>query len=115
MNLCSPSTCTRQLEHRADVHPDFATVDGAEQARAITGYPEALIDRSLRSARTVEDRAAMTQRIVAVLPEAVTDGAALHRIDPRARSRASTRSAGPPRWATNAWYAALPRSLMPDS
>lgn len=83
MNLCSPSTCTRQLEHRADVHPDFATVDGAEQARTLTGYPEPLIDRSLRSARTVEDRAAMTQRILAVLPEAVTDGAALYRIDPR--------------------------------
>ncbi|GFG72190.1 DUF3427 domain-containing protein [Mycolicibacter senuensis] len=71
-----------QLAHRADLHPDFATVDDAEQALTITRHLAPLIERSLRSARTVEDRAALTQRILEVLPEAFSDGAALHRIDP---------------------------------
>lgn len=71
-----------QLAHRTDLRPDFAAVDDAEQALAITRYLAPFIERSLRAARTVEDRAALARRVLEVLPETFTDGAALHTKDP---------------------------------
>ncbi|MBS9535462.1 DUF3427 domain-containing protein [Mycobacterium sp. M1] len=71
-----------QLARHTDLQPDFAAVDEAEQALTITRYLAPLIERSLRSARTVEDRAVLTQRILDVLPDTHTDGATLHTIDP---------------------------------
>lgn len=71
-----------QLARHADLRPDFATVDDAEQALTITRYLAPIIERSLRSARTVEYRVDLTHRILELLPDTVTDGAALRTDDP---------------------------------
>lgn len=67
-----------QLAQHPDLHPDFATVDDAEQALAIARYLAPIIERSLRSARTVEDRIGLAHQILDLLPATFTDGAVLH-------------------------------------
>lgn len=47
---------TAQLARHVDLHPDYGTVDEAEQALTIARYLAPIIERSLRAARTVEDR-----------------------------------------------------------
>jgi superfamily II DNA or RNA helicase/HKD family nuclease len=71
-----------QLARHADLRPDFTTVDDAEQALTITRYLAPLIERSLRSVRTVEDRVHLTHRILELLPDSFTDGATLHAVEP---------------------------------
>ncbi|SNV57140.1 type III restriction enzyme res subunit [Mycolicibacter terrae] len=71
-----------QLTHHPDLHPDYGTVDDAEHALTIARYLAPIIERSLRSARTVEDRVALAHRILDVLPDTYTDGAALHTNEP---------------------------------
>ncbi|MEB3049316.1 DUF3427 domain-containing protein [Mycolicibacter sp. MYC123] len=73
---------TAQLARHTDLLPDFGTVDDAEQALTIARYLAPIIERSLRSARTVEDRVALAHRILNVLPDTHTDGAALHSNEP---------------------------------
>lgn len=71
-----------QLAHHTDLHPDYGTVDDAEHASAIAHYLAPIIERSLQAARTVEDRVALTHRILDALPDTYAEGAALHTDDP---------------------------------
>src|SRR5690625_3457224 len=71
-----------QLARHTELHADYGSVDDAEHALAITRHLAPIIEHSLRTARTVEDRAALTRRILAVLPETFTNGAELHRLQP---------------------------------
>lgn len=71
-----------QLEHRDDLRAEFGAVDDAEQALAITRHLAPIIERSLRTAGSGERRIELAQRILAVLPEAFTDGAELHAAEP---------------------------------
>lgn len=71
-----------QLAHHTDLHPDYGTVDDAEHALTITRYLAPIIERSLGAARTVEDRIDLAHRILELLPDTFTDGAALHTNEP---------------------------------
>ncbi|CAJ1498158.1 DUF3427 domain-containing protein [[Mycobacterium] holstebronense] len=73
---------TAQLARRTDLLGDFGTVDEAEHSLTIARYLAPIIERSLHAARTVEDRVALTHRILDVLPDTYTDGAALHAGEP---------------------------------
>ena len=99
-----------QLARRDDLRADYGTVDDAEHALTITRHLAPIIERSLRAAGTVEKRAALTQRILAVLPDTFADGATLHERDAgkitRLEEVAQATALGHPR---------LPRPVTPFS
>ncbi|MCG5434543.1 DUF3427 domain-containing protein [Mycobacterium sp. MYCO198283] len=65
-----------------DARAAFGSVDDAEQALAITRHLAPIIERSLRSAGGTPERAEMTRRLLAVLPDVHAAGEALHVADP---------------------------------
>ena len=72
----------KQLTQGDDLRPEYGSVDDAEQALTIARHLAPIIERSLRAAGTAEDRADLTQRILAVLPDVYADGEALHSSEP---------------------------------
>jgi superfamily II DNA or RNA helicase/HKD family nuclease len=72
----------QQLERSVDAQPAYGTVDDAEQSLIVARHLTPLIERSLRASRTVEERAALTRRILDVLPETYAAGEALHSLEP---------------------------------
>ncbi|OBF99023.1 DUF3427 domain-containing protein [Mycolicibacter sinensis] len=99
-----------QLAHHTDLHPDYGTVDDAEHALAIARYLAPIIERSLQTAGNVEDRVALAHRILDVLPDNYTDGAALHAKEPGKIIRLDE-----VRRATALGAARLPRPATPFS
>lgn len=71
-----------RLQGREDLRPEYGDVDDAEQALHLTRHLARIIERSLRSARTAEDRAALTRSILDVLPEGFAHGEDLHLVEP---------------------------------
>ena len=72
----------KQLTQGGDLRPEYGSVDDAEQALTIARHLAPIIERSLRAAGTAEDRAELTERILAVLPDIYADGEALHLVEP---------------------------------
>lgn len=68
----------RELTERPDLHPAIDSVDDGEQPLTIARHLTPLIERSLRTASTPQDRADLVRRILAVLPAADAIGQALH-------------------------------------
>lgn len=71
------SLLTDRLENDLVARPDllaqFAAVDEAEQPLTLARHLAPLIERALRTARTADERTALTRAILAVLPEADLD------------------------------------------
>ncbi len=67
-----------QLAGSADVTAEVGSVDDAEQALVIARHLAPLIERSLRSMSSAEDRSALVRQILAVLPPPQVVGEALH-------------------------------------
>jgi superfamily II DNA or RNA helicase/HKD family nuclease len=104
----------RELEGQADLRPEYSAVDDAEHALTIVRHLAPIIERSLRSAGTAEDRAALARNILEVLPEPSGHGEELHLVEPgkitrldEVRSAESLNQARLPRPATPFADAAL--------
>lgn len=76
-----------QIQQRDDLRAEFGNVDEAEQALAIARHLMPLIERSLKSAHSVEARLELVQRIVGVLPQVSPEEEALHTLEPHHISR----------------------------
>lgn len=72
----------QQLERAPDLRAAYGNVDGSEQALAITRHLAPLIERSLRTAGSAEERAALARRILDLLPETFASGQTLHPLEP---------------------------------
>lgn len=70
-----------QLARSVDVRADVGKVDEAEQALVLARHLAPLIEQSLRSASTVEDRVDLVTRILAVLPAPHVEGEGLHLVE----------------------------------
>lgn len=68
----------RALAERADLRPEIGLVDDAEQPVALARHLTPLIERSLRAARTPQDRVDVVRRILAALPDPGAMTGALH-------------------------------------
>ncbi|PEG34371.1 hypothetical protein CQY20_25965, partial [Mycolicibacterium agri] len=60
------------------VRAEYRVVDEAEQPLAITRHLVPIIERSMRVARTADERAELTKRILSVLPDIEVDRETLH-------------------------------------
>lgn len=72
----------RQLTLDNASRAEYSNVDDAEQSLAIARHLFPIIERSLRAARTTEDRSEIASRILDVLPETFAAGEALHGTEP---------------------------------
>lgn len=72
----------QQLAQRGDLHADYGSVDDAEQSLVIARHLAPIIERSLRAARTSDERAELLRRILAVLPDTFAEGESLHQLEP---------------------------------
>lgn len=103
-----------ELDNQKDLSAEYGSVDDAEQALAIARHLAPIIERSLRSARTAEGRAALAGSILDVLGEPSSIGEQLHLVEPgkitrldEVRSAQSLNQARLPRPATPFCDAAL--------
>lgn len=101
----------RDLAARPDLSAQIAAVDDAEQPLTLARHLSPLIERALRTARTADERTALTRAILAVLPEPEPDEAPHQRDGQIARLDAVTAANRltklPPRPATPLAEAAL--------
>ncbi len=72
----------RALAERPDLRPDVDSVDDEEQPLAIVRHLTPLIERSLRAAKTPQDRVDLLHRILAALPDPDVMTEALHQREP---------------------------------
>ncbi|MDV3136672.1 hypothetical protein [Mycobacterium sp. 29Ha] len=72
----------QQLSLENSARAEYSNVDDAEQSLAIARHLSTVIERSLRAARTTEDRSELARRILDVLPETFAAGEALHVVEP---------------------------------
>ncbi len=70
------------LAERTDLHPEFSTVDDAEQALTIARHLTPLIERQLRAAGNAEARAELLRNILGVLGDSDAQQEVLHQDDP---------------------------------
>ena len=76
-----------ELNQRGELRPEYGTVDDAEQPLAITRHLAPIIEQSLRTVSTADDRAELVRRILEVLSDAYADGELLHQLEPGKISR----------------------------
>ena len=77
----------RTLTENGELYPEYQSVDDAEQPIAIARHLAPIIERSMRVARTADDRAELTRRILAVLPDVDGDNEALYSNEPGKMTR----------------------------
>ncbi|WP_101947997.1 DUF3427 domain-containing protein [Mycobacterium sp. 3519A] len=78
---------SRTLTEVGGIHPEYQSVDDAEQPIAVARHLAPIIERSMRLARTADDRAELTRRILAVLPDIDNDDEALDSYEPGKMTR----------------------------
>ncbi|MCW2685339.1 MAG: helicase, superfamily [Mycobacterium sp.] len=100
----------QQLKQRDDLRAEYGAVDEAEQSLTIARHLAPIIERSLRAAGTAEERAELTRRILAVLPDVYADGETLHPFEPGKITRLDEVAGG-----TVLGGARLPRPATPFS
>lgn len=71
-----------ELERHGELQSFYGAVDDAEQALVITRHLAPIIERSLRAARSVDEKLELTSGILSVLPGAYADGEMLRLIEP---------------------------------
>ena len=72
----------RELAERPDLHSEINSVDDGEQPLTIARHLTPLIERSLRTASTPQDRADLVHRILAALRDPDAIGQALYQREP---------------------------------
>ena len=100
----------QELNQHDDLQPEYGTVDDAEQPLTIARHLVPIIERSLRTVRSAEDRAQLARRILEVLPDMYADGEILHQLEPGKITRLDEVAS-----ATALGSARLPRPATPFS
>jgi superfamily II DNA or RNA helicase/HKD family nuclease len=100
----------QELGRREDLRPEYGAVDDAEQPLTIARHLASIIEQSLRTVSTAEDRAELARRILEVLPDAYADGELLHQLGPGKITRLDEVMS-----ATALGSARLPRPATPFS
>lgn len=100
----------QELGQCEDLRPEYVTVDDAEQPLTIARHLASIIEHSLRTVSTAEDRAELARRILEVLPDAYADGELLHQLEPGKITRLDEVMS-----ATALGSARLPRPATPFS
>jgi superfamily II DNA or RNA helicase/HKD family nuclease len=84
----------QQLSLENTARAEYSNVDDAEQSLAIARHLFPIIERSLREARTSEDRSELARRILNVLPDVSALSEALHAVEPGKITRLDEVAAG---------------------
>jgi superfamily II DNA or RNA helicase/HKD family nuclease len=70
------------LPTASELRPEYASVDEVEQPLTIARHLAPIIERSMRAARTADDRVELTKRILGVLSDVDVSSEALHPLEP---------------------------------